>query len=99
MGGKRCSNRISTTLPRTEATEPRFEVLGLSPMDFLGMNTCRHRHRSKRPAKAQPPATRRTTQTKSPPLPQDWERRSVGWPVVEELTHCYLTFVLILSNV
>src|SRR5450631_1899658 len=34
MGGKRCSNRISTTLPRTEATEPRFEVLGLSPMHF-----------------------------------------------------------------
>src|ERR1035441_9843576 len=34
MGGKRCSNCISTTLPRTEATEPRFEVLGLSPMHF-----------------------------------------------------------------
>ena len=25
MGGKRYSNRISTTLPRIEATEPRFE--------------------------------------------------------------------------
>ena len=29
MGGKRPSNRISTTLPRTEMTVPRFEELGL----------------------------------------------------------------------
>src|ERR1017187_2913898 len=35
MGGKCASNRISTTLPRTETTAPRFEGLGLFSMIAL----------------------------------------------------------------